>query len=402
MYKVNNYVLERIKTKVEKDLQTPGRLGATLRFKRKENKLTLSELSKKYHVSISYISKIENDLIKPNISYINPMLSGLSINEEMFRLSEMMDDWYKLAINHHIDKENNRTILKEYINQRNDFQGKLIEYSLLVKDNNITGANKLMSLLLHNIDQMTPIELSLFIFSMAEHHINEGDIITASLIFSQLNPTYIVYEGIKLWSYRIAFKISEYHSSLSQFEQIYDTYNKALIAHNMIDVLIYNREVFGNHQPFYNPSNLIQSLDEEMYENYRMSLVINEEYEIFKSLEPTDDLAQALYEDIVLKQKPKYRVNMFKNNLFEQALLEYFKVKYEKEDIIAYLRDMVFSNHEASQHYYILRFFANRLVEILSAQNKYKECYLVEERIKTLDVIKNKTMNFNHQTIYHI
>ena len=112
MYKKNTYLLDKIRQKVRKDLQTQSKLGPTIKQRRKEKDLTLSQLSEKYEVSISYISKVENDLIKPNIDYINPMLAGLGINEEIFKLSEEMDKWYKLAIEYHIDK---KTIGKFYM-----------------------------------------------------------------------------------------------------------------------------------------------------------------------------------------------------------------------------------------------------------------------------------------------
>lgn len=395
MYKNKSYVLEKIKQKIKKDFQTQGKLGATLKQKRKEKALTLSQLSKKYDISISYISKVENDLIKPNIEYINPMLSGLGINEEMVELSEMMDEWYNLAINYHIDKENNRKVLYEYVEKRNDFQAKLIEFSLLVKENEFKKATKLLNTLIYSIDQMTSLELGLFVFSLVEHHINEGDIISASQVFAEMNHTYLVCPGLKLWAYKIAFEISKYHSSLKQYEIIYHAYNKELFTHNMIDVVTRNREVFNSQQMFNSPSALSLCLDEEMEKNYRVSLILHEDYEIFLELPKKDDLAQVLYEDIVLKKKPKYENITFEPNLFEQTLLEYFTMKYEKGRESYFLREIVFSTSEVSQHHYISWFFAKMLINILSEKNKYKECCLILIRVKEFERVKNKTMNFS-------
>ncbi len=390
----NSYVLEKIKQKIEKDLQTKGKLGATLKQKRKEKDLTLSQLSKKYDISISYISKVENDLIKPNIEYINPMLSGLGINEEMFELSENMDKWYELAINYHIDKENNRKVLYDYVKERNDFQAKLILFSLLVKENEFNKATQLLNALIYSIDQMTSIEFGLFVFSLVEHHINDGNVIAASQIFAEMNSTYLVCLGLKLWAFKIVFEISKYHSSLQQYEAIYHEYNKELLKHNMIDVIIRNREIFNSQQIFNSPLSLVECLDEEMKKNYRVSLILHEDYETFLELKEEYDLAQVLYEDIVLNKKPKYEKIIYEPNLFEHTLLEYFKMKYEKGRESYFLREIVFSTNEVSQHHYISLFFAKRLIKVLSSKNKYKECYLILERIKEIERIKNKTMNF--------
>ncbi|MGI6360462.1 MAG: helix-turn-helix domain-containing protein [Acholeplasmatales bacterium] len=394
MYKNKSYVLEKIKQKIKKDLQTQGKLGATLKQKRKEKDLTLSELSKKYDISISYISKVENDLIKPNIEYINPMLNGLGINEEILELSEQMDKWYNLAINYHADKENNGKILHEYVDERSDFQAKLILFSLLVKENEFKKATTLLNTLIYSIDQMTPIELGLFVFSLVEHHINDGNIISASQVFAEMNHTYLVCPGLKLWAHKIAFEISRYHSSLKQYEMIYHAYNKELLYHNMIDVITANKEIFDSQQPFNSPNSLVIGIDEGMKKNYRISLIIHEEYETFLELPQKYDLAQVLYEDIVLNKKPKYENITFEPNLFEQTLLEYFVMKYEKGREIYFLKEVVFSTSEISQHHYISSFFAKRLVYLLSSKSKYKECFLVLEKVKELEIIKNKTMNF--------
>lgn len=395
MYTTDSYFLEKIRQRVQKDLKSQGKLGATLKQRRKESKLTLSELSEKYRISISYISKIENDQMKPNVSYIEPMLNGLDINEDMFESSMEMDEWYKLAINHHIDKENNSIKLKDYLKQRNDFQSKLIEFSLLVKGNEYMNANNHISLLMHSIDQMTSMEFALYIFSLVEHHINDSDIISASKVFAEMNKTYLLCEGLEIWAYKIAFKLSEFHASLEQFEAIYHTYNKRLLKHNMMDILQRNREIYIGQQPFHSPISLVNAIDDEMYKNYRISLVLHGEVTTFTNLEKTYDLAQVLYEDIYLKQKPNYHHISFEPSLFEQTLLEYFKMKYEKNRQLYFLREMVFSMSEATQHHYIVRFFADRLVDLLSSQNKYKECHLVEKRIRQLRNIKNLTMIFN-------
>ena len=86
MYKKNTYLLDKIRQKVRKDLQTQSKLGPTIKQRRKEKDLTLSQLSEKYEVSISYISKVENDLIKPNIDYINPMLAVLELMKKFLNL----------------------------------------------------------------------------------------------------------------------------------------------------------------------------------------------------------------------------------------------------------------------------------------------------------------------------
>ncbi|NMA05630.1 MAG: helix-turn-helix transcriptional regulator [Acholeplasmataceae bacterium] len=394
MYKKNTYLLDKIRQKVRKDLQTQSKLGPTIKQRRKEKDLTLSQLSEKYEVSISYISKVENDLIKPNIDYINPMLAGLGINEEIFKLSEEMDKWYKLAIEYHIDKKNNRKVLYDFANERKDFQAKLILFSLLVKENNFKKATKLLDALIYSIDQMTPIELGLFVFSLVEYEINGGNIISASQIFAEMNSTYLVCSGLKLWAFKIAFEISKYHSSLQQYESIYHEYNKKLLKHNMLDVIIRNREIFNGQQIFSSPLLLEECLDEEMKKNYRVSLILHEEYETFLKLKEEYDLAQVLYEEIVLKKKPKYEKIIFEPNLFEETLLEYFKMKYEKGKESYFLREIVFSKNEVSQHHYVSLFFAKRLIKLLSSKNRYKECCLILERLKEIERNKNKTMNF--------
>ena len=121
-----------------------------------------------------------------------------------------------------------------------------------------------------------------------------------------MNSTYLVCSGLKLWAFKIAFEISKYHSSLQQYESIYHEYNKKLLKHNMLDVIIRNREIFNGQQIFSSPLLLEECLDEEMKKNYRVSLILHEEYETFLKLKEEYDLAQVLYEEIVLKKKPKY------------------------------------------------------------------------------------------------
>lgn len=395
MKKPMNYFIEKINQKISRDFETQAKLGATIKYLRKESEQTLSYLSKKHGVSISYLSKIENDLIKPNVHYIGSILDSLEINEDMVLESENMNDWYNKVIEYMTNKEDHKSELLTYVSLRNDFQSKLIEFSLVVKEKTIVKTSKFISLLMHNLDSMKPLELALFLFTMVEHNMNEGDFFLAAQMLRSIKDSYIINEGLKLWHAKLWFQLSVYSNSLQQVTNTYERYNISLVKHNMIDTIKKNREIYLDYYVFVPPYNYTEDLKKLYYRSYRISLVIYEEYDMFLALEKEEDVAWLLYLDSTKEEKLNFSTIQFKNNLFENLLKLYFQVKYHQNNDLQFLREMVFSSYGNAQHYHICRFYANRLIKHLSSKNKYKECFLVEEKLRQRDLENNYAFILN-------
>lgn len=87
-----------IKKRQEEERTIVGKIGANIKLKRKGKKQTLNHLSELSGVSISYLSKIENNLLKPNLDYLSNVLEDLEINEEFLAQSTIMNEWYLMTI----------------------------------------------------------------------------------------------------------------------------------------------------------------------------------------------------------------------------------------------------------------------------------------------------------------
>lgn len=388
---MNSIIIHKIRKKMKQDGITIGKLGSTVRYKRKERNKTLQALSETVDISVSYISKIENNIITPNIETFKGVLETLEINEDLFESSLVMDEWYLKAIKHVVNLKNYKKELKAYILERNDFQAKLIEFCLLINENHYNQATKYISLLISNIEQMSDFEFIVFTLSIVSYHLSDDDYINASKVLLEIKEKYLVNSYVWHWFYKLKYQLSLFQEDFNKSFSSLNEYLKYLFLHNnLIELKTIRDKYISSLSYFLAPSEFEEIEDDYYIRSKRISHVLNNELIDFDVLEK-EDLALLLYydenemEEEIKKLFPKVE---FLDCVFEVFLKEYFEIKYfDKENYFTFLKENLFSTSLINQHYYGLRFIVKQMKKILLKQFKYKEINIINEMLEKNKVI---------------
>lgn len=392
-------IVRLIKKRQEEERTIVGKIGANIKLKRKGKKRTLNHLSELSGVSISYLSKIENNLLKPNLDYLSNVLEDLEINEEFLAQSTIMNEWYLMTIKDFLNIRSYETELKTFVSERNDFQSNLIEFCMMIKENKLSNIPKLVKLLLQNINVMHTAEMHIFMLALCQYYIKTENHFSAGEILKQFNNEFEDASLLKLWYLELRHELALYQSSFTYYNNAVSELLKNYFLFNLEDKI---KELKARSTAalayFLEPDNFKDYLDdEEMYKSYRLSHVYFKRYENFESLEKKNDLAQLLIdelngrEDLVLKRWSKVE---YREDPFELALKEYFKYKYDQNNANLFLQETLFAGTGSIQHHYVSLFVSERLMENYSSEHKYKQCYLVSERMRNLNESRRIYLKF--------
>lgn len=390
---INNEIINQIRKRKQSDELITGKVGATIKLKRRNKHQTLNNLSELFGVSISYLSKVENDLLKPNIDYLTDVLEDLEINEKLLNESLEMNGWYTKLVKHILNIKDYKEELNHFINGRDDFQSKIIEFSLLIYENKFNQVTKHIRGLIENIHVIHQTEVSIFMMSLATYYIKVENHFAAGELIKELIDSFNKDKLLELWLLEIKYELALYQSSFTYFLKRYNELSSQYYLFNLRKKLEELRErSLAAFAYFLEPDNFLNYLDDEdMYRSYRLSHVYFGRYEDFDKLEKQNDLAQLLIDefkgnyDEVKKKWPKVE---YKDDPFEQAIKEYFKYKYDYEKEVLFLRETLFAGTGQAQHYYCSHFLASQLNEHYCQEHKYKQCYLLSERMKKLDFMR--------------
>lgn len=390
-------ILENIKKRKNEEDLIAGKIGATIKLKRKEKQQTLNNLSELFGVSISYLSKIENDLMKPNFDYLTDVLDDLEINEDVVHASLEMNHWYKELLYYLLGISNCKKELEEIILIRDDFQAKLFEFALIVHESNFSQVPKVAKSLLQNISVMHKSELVIFLLSLCDYYIAIENHFAAGEILKELDESYFINPLLRLWQLKIKHELALFQPSILYYLKVVSKLERAYINFNLLkEVKDLRERKVAALAYFMEPDEFKGYLeDEEMYKSYRLSHIYFKKYENFESLEKRNDLAQLLFNEINGKYnevEKKWDKVEYREDPFEQALKEYFKYKYDFKNIDLFLQETMFASTGLSQHYYCSHFIADKLIENFSKEHKYKQCYLINEKLKDLDLRRTKTL----------
>lgn len=382
-------ILDKVVKKINDDMLVEGKLGSTIKLKRKAGEHTLQEFSNSYGVSISYLSKIENDHMKPNISYIGNILDKLEINEEMFSSSLIMNDWYKKLILTIIGLESHYNELTQYITQRSDYQAKFIKFALDCYFNSKQTTEKQINNLLFNIDLLKPVELSIFVLSITKHYINNENYFSAGSFLRQIKESYLIADSLKVWYYELAFELAIYQSSYKQLKNTLKELVKYYFSFDLFDKIANARKKYIMANSYFLPPELhpIKEFNSLEKRSYECSLIYYKEYEDFLKVENKDSLAQLLFDDLhnnIAKVKKSLKTVVFSDDPLERCLKIYFEAKYLKNNYDEVFRKMFFAEGGLVEHYYCMEVIANKLSEHYKDQHKYKKCYLINKRLLEL------------------
>ncbi|PKK86906.1 MAG: hypothetical protein CVV63_03065, partial [Tenericutes bacterium HGW-Tenericutes-8] len=201
-------LLEKLSKKLTNETEPNPKIGATIKTKRKSLEKTLDEVSQRSGVSLSYISKIENNQLNPNFTKIRRVLNELNLNEDIFDYSSNMTDWYSQLLDIMLGLNEDDQAIKSFIKKRDDFQSKLIDLALHVKKGQLNHCEAHISLLINSIDQMMPIELGIFMLSIAQYYLLNKGYIQAAKMMDVVLIRQTNHKKFTLWQDEIMFQLA--------------------------------------------------------------------------------------------------------------------------------------------------------------------------------------------------
>jgi len=336
-------------------------IGSRLKYKRKKLDLTLEESSENI-CSVSYLSKVENNLIKPTPKYINMLKKKYLMDdeEEINRnydadLNEMMHVFFKQT-----------THQKKYEKPYEDYQQFMLSFGYFVLTNQFEKSHELFFDIMLFIPNL-PIKSLNFLLALTArilyHDLRFSDAISLLQLMNTENQEIITILIQQKWLMRNAIKLNRY----LLFEKIYPVYKEHLIS-----------------QQFFNEIPLIKLERNLMYQS--ISLIqqyMKETDKIDKHMNFKTLLIKGFYETKQYEQV----IKLTQNNLNHMSCLYYYILSIEKLNQVSRLKKI--------------------LSNISIDKNEYPEAYLIFKNFKfkylaskeeQLKYLRNEILGYRHLT----
>jgi transcriptional regulator with XRE-family HTH domain len=336
-------------------------IGSRLKYKRKKLDLTLEEGSENI-CSVSYLSKVENNLIKPTPKYIKLLKEKYMMEDEEEKcrnydqdLHEMMEVFFKQT-----------TYAKKHNRPYEDYQQFMLSYGYFVLTNQFEKSHELfldMMLFIPNL----PIKSLNFLLALTArvlyHDLRFSDAISMLKLMNVENQDMITILIQQKWMMRNAIKLNRF----LLFEKIYPLYIENLISQqlfNEIPMIKLERNLM------YQSLSLIQK---HMKETDKINKEAN-----FKTL-----LVKGFYETNHYDQV----IKLTKDNLNDVTSLYYYVLSIEKLNQISRLKQLL-SNITVDKS-------KSPEVYLMIKHLKYKYVANKEEQLKYL---RNDILGYGHLT----
>ncbi len=363
-------------------------LGSILKHKRMEMNLTLEEGAEGI-CSISYLSKIENNLIKPNQKYIDSLRERylIDLNEENdvdhFELINLIIDsfFYDLEIK-----------LDENIINQDNFYAKLYKFSVELNNKNYFLAKKTFFELNPYIKNMKDLELNLYLYLTSLILKEEGRVKDAHSILNYHNPKKLPERLLMLIDQEkiITSCLVNNHMYLMLN---YDNYLNNLLRkehYHMAHKVKFNYLIYLSKFINYNELKKVADKHINIHENeknyvFALNHYINGKYDEAKAImenfykENNDYYMLYIYilnkkgEHSEIKQLLKNKINT--SNISYNLVFEFLNIKnFKTEDVLLdYLRNQLIKSKELPETKIELEFLYNESLKVLKKNGFYKD-----------------------------
>lgn len=380
-------------------------IGSILKHYRKKRNLTLKEACKG-NVSISYLSKVENNIITPNNNTVLMLKELLEIPDSEFQ-QEKKECPY---INEILKKEYVPKKLLISYQQRNDYEAKLVRFMYEVLNKEDYDASKQIA---NDLKEYYPFfeddELAFFFYGTLKLNFLNERYFTVIEIYKEIKLLYdnplIRIKAMEL-VLKSLYKLGLYNEALTKYEYLN---NRSYIYGSLTNIeklkhgLIYEKAKLTNVEEqineieIYNLDfniNLIKFNQQFYYnKNYRKALKyianIKNDKDYFylmylitlDKLNEKDQLKRALFIDDIKYFKQSY-----------QYIIKYLKEKHLKDKIDNdTIMEMKFFNI-ITQDYYLLKYVYEELINYYNKNHKYKSSSNVYEKLLNFEKKKASIM----------
>ncbi len=331
---LNYKKLETYKPEIK--LQETGTtIGSIVRWQRKQKNMTLNEGAEGI-CSISYLSKVENNLIEPSELILNDLKKRFEIEDLINYDLERFEKHYELIISCFFNYKEIPLMLFKLYEGNTDYKSKLVLFSFYLFKNNLTKAKVIYKDLEFEINKFTHDEINLFYYLTAKMLEKEGRFY---LSLKVLNLTNIIDKDSKL-SMLVDFKKILLKLTLGRHLQ-------SLIISDDLE----KRLLIKNHLTRYHnllKLKLLWSLNEYDYE-YQLR-----------------EIDRRLYLTRKDKQMIKTFLNLLHHNKINNSILD----KNLSESVYWYMMALLYYDQEED---------FQKIKEIINECNNYKTIPIVEQ-----------------------
>lgn len=378
-------------------------IGSILKELRRQNNLTLEEGAEGI-CSISYLSKIENNMMIPNDKYLEQFKIKYNIKDISFK-NQNLDDYYNEIIENFIDKKQTNLELINNI----DYKSKLINYIKLVQNDLFIETEKYYLDLIIYIKNFSDLELNLFLYATSLTLKYQGRLQDAfycldlykienhnfllklliqkqKLILSMMinNHAYIVINKDKLIEDLSKY---DYYELINEIKYSYLNYLIQFINENEFNELIEKHNKLNFINKNYLKARFLY-LNARYQEAYKLIIgkerIDKEHYllaiRILNKLNHKDEIIDLINHPII------------KLNKNENLTLAYLKCKLNKKNIehLDFIRNQIMKVNDFPDLMDDLNFWYEEGIEYFKKDNFYKEAtYLSQMMIRKIRSLAN-------------
>lgn len=397
------------KRRLEKPYESKP-IGSAIKVKRKELKMTLEE-SAEGICSISYLSKLENNLIEPNEVFISQLKQRLNLKDEI----EVDSSVYKNDLNEFLeyfltDQMIDLNIITKYKNHQ-DQQSLLIMicyYSLSNQNSEVMKVYEHIKVFIPNLNDFETAILSLALsvaLYQLEHYQNAYRILKIGSSHS------IQSEALKIllikWTLLCAFRMRR----MNDMTNLYEKFQKISIEKQYFKLLKdVNLEYYKLYAVYEEPEKSKIMMNEmrdfssdEKNLIYAKSLFAKRQYE---KLYPLSKVNQQLNSewftlhmiclDVLKKENELFNIldhNEHLNHMNESntLIVRHLRIKYSKDknELLRYLRSDLLNNRLTTDNYDTIEYLLTDASHLFSYHQFYKEAnQIAQEMSITLKSLK--------------
>jgi transcriptional regulator with XRE-family HTH domain len=387
-------------------------IGSAIRLKRKELKMTLEEGAEGI-CSISYLSKLENNQIDPNLDFVDQLIERFGIREQIhYDEQKYQNDLIELTEKMVMQEELTRSYIEGY-QDREDHQARvihLIEMALRKDFHVVLDHFKVVTQFIPHLKQE---ELTLVLLSVCESLITSEQYRDAYHIVLSIPNAHETFYDHYLLTLRMRLKLSFLMHKTSDINLLYQHYLKEVDQQGYYHLSKEMKLCHLVHLSYYHVPSEIETLsksvdrkDELEKKPYAISCFTHQQFdEVIRIVQSKDDLSGWLIlyllalEELHRFEEIKY---ILKNRLpeklkqSEHILVNHMREKYEHDQkkCLNYLRRDVLGNRIQCDDPHLLEYMMLDSSRLFAKSQFYKESTLIvstyQPKIKLLRIAHQK------------
>jgi transcriptional regulator with XRE-family HTH domain len=407
-----NYLDRQLKKRKDLKYYEIKPVGSALRLKRKELKMTLEE-SAEGICSVSYLSKLENNQIQPNLNFLDKLYQKFGMTDELSYDDVCYEnDIVELVEKMLMQEPLSRTYTDHY-EGREDHQARVIHIieSTLRRDyKSMLDSFKIVT---QFIPQLKQNELSLMILCYAEGMIIKQQYSEAYEIVCEIPLNYQEHYSIYLLTLRMRLLLSFFMHKTSDIHVLYHHYLKLVNHEGYYHLAKEMRFSHLLHLAHYHVPQEIETIAKSVDRSnvlqkkpYAIACFIHHQYDVVIQLAKERQSLKEWFIIYLLSLEELHRyeeihdliTHQKKEELTpnEQLLLAYVKLKYahDRKPFLSYLRNTLLNNKIECDDPFLLEYLMLDASRQFQKSQYYKEANLVvsqyQPRIKKLKLAYSK------------